>query len=395
MQEEKFISWNEDKTYSLVSGGLIYSLLLKLGILKHGKQRLLLRSIVFSLLGWLPLIILSFTDGTFLGEDGQLGVAQDFLLHIRLLVVVPFLIWVEKMIDPAFNDYMNSTRRLIPPKEEATFRKIETQTEKMSDSWIPEIFFLLLIYGVLLFNWGNITVNNARISITDSASDINLSAIYYIIVSMPVYQLLLARWFWRWIIWAITVYRISRMNLRIEASHADQSAGLEYLNVVPAAFCIVSLALSAIFAATIGEYIIYHGKILDDFVLQIIAFAIAIPLIVHLPLLSFIPLLIMTKVNGIYRFGSLIQYHNNLYREKWMEGNMPDDDNLLPSLDNSSMADINGSYLQAVKAMTVIPINRNALLISMLMLLIPFFPLIFTKYSLAELFSELVKVISG
>ena len=74
---------------------------------------------------------------------------------------------------------------------------------------------------------------------------------------------------------------------------------------------------------------------------------------------------------------------------------MPDDDKLLPSLDNSSMADINGSYQQAVKAMTVIPINRNALLISMLMLLIPFFPLIFTKYSLTELFSELVKVISG
>ena len=38
MQEEKFISWNEDKTYSLVSGGLIYSLLLKLGILKRAIQ---------------------------------------------------------------------------------------------------------------------------------------------------------------------------------------------------------------------------------------------------------------------------------------------------------------------------------------------------------------------
>jgi hypothetical protein len=155
------------------------------------------------------------------------------------------------------------------------------------------------------------------------------------------------------------------------------------------------VSLSAIFAATIGEDIIFRGMTLDAYIYQIIVFAIVVPLIVHLPLLSFIPLLIRTKVNGIYRFGSLIQYHNNLYREKWMEGNMPDDDNLLPSLDNSSMADINGSYQQAVKAMTVIPINRNALVISMLMLLIPFLPLIFTKYSLAELFSELIKVISG
>ena len=139
--KNKFISWDEDKDYSLVSGGLVYFLLRKLRLLKEGDRNLLFRGLILSLIAWLPLIVMSLADGTFLGEDGNLGVAQDFVLHIRLLLVVPFLIWIEKLIDPAFNIYMNATRRLIPPEEEAVFERTEAQTDSLSKSWLPEILF--------------------------------------------------------------------------------------------------------------------------------------------------------------------------------------------------------------------------------------------------------------
>jgi hypothetical protein len=105
--------------------------------------------------------------------------------------------------------------------------------------------------------------------------------------------------------------------------------------------------------------------------------------------------MIKAKARAINRFGSLIQYHNNLYKVKWMEGKLPSDDNILPSLDNSSMADINTSYQQAVQGMNLIPITRNQIIYAALILMIPFIPLIFTQYSLIELLSKLAQIVTG
>ena len=395
LEKNKFISWDEDKEYSLVSGGLVYFLFRKLSVRKERDRNLLLRALIFSLIAWLPLIILSLADGTFLGEEGNLGVAQDFVLHIRLLLIVPFLIWIEKLIDPAFNIYMNATRRLIPPEEEPVFKRTEVLTDKLSNSWLPEILFLVIIYVVLISKLSVPTLLDSRFAVTDSASNFNPSALYYMLISFPIYQFLIARWFWRWVIWIITVLRFSRISLRIEASHADQMAGMSYLSMVPIAFCILSLALSALLAGLIGEEIIYLQTSLLEYRVTVIVFVIAVPLVIYAPLLVFVPQLLRAKVRAIARFGGMIQYHNNLYREKWLEGNLPDHESILPSLDNSSMADINGSYQQAVKGMTIIPVERKTLLYSMLLLLIPFVPLIFTMFSMSELFSKLLELVTG
>jgi hypothetical protein len=137
------------------------------------------------------------------------------------------------------------------------------------------------------------------------------------------------------------------------------------------------------------------GRIINNFIAPIIFFVVTILIVIHLPLLAFIPMMIKAKARAINRFGSLIQYHNNLYKVKWMEGKLPSDDNILPSLDNSSMADINTSYQQAVQGMNLIPITRNQIIYAALILMIPFIPLIFTQYSLIELLSKLAQIVTG
>jgi hypothetical protein len=185
------------------------------------------------------------------------------------------------------------------------------------------------------------------------------------------------------------------LDLKIEASHADQMAGLEYMGLVPMTFCFLSLAFSAMFSALAGEDIIYNGATLKEYYYPILFFVISIPVVIHLPLLAMIPNLLKAKTRAMNKFSSLIQYHNNLYREKWMEGQLPKDDHILGSLDNSSMADINGSYQQAVKDMSIVPINQKSIIGMVLMLLIPFLPLLFTQYSLKDLLLSLFQVVSG
>jgi hypothetical protein len=395
MDQEKFISWDEDKQYSLVSGGLIYSLERKMDIIQRGEPGLLKRAMIFATITWLPLAILTLIDGTFAGENVTLTFIEDFPVHVRFLLVLPFLIIIEKMVDHAFDDYMNSTRRLIAAKDEVEFTNIGKAIDKMSNSWTPEIVFLAIIFGTFFLQLDILDLSISRWSIESADGSLDYPGIFYLFVSIPLYQFLIARWAWRWVVWAYSVFKISRLNLRIEASHADQMAGLEYMGLVPMTFCFLSLAFSAIFSAVIGEDIIYDGATLQEYWYPILFFVILVPVMLHLPLLAMIPNLLKAKTRAMNKFSSLIQYHNNLYREKWMEGQLPKNEHLLGSLDNSSMADINGSYQQAVKEMSIIPINRKSLIWMILMLMIPFLPLLFTMYSLKDLVDKLLKVVGG
>jgi hypothetical protein len=395
MSNKKFISWDEDRQYSLVSGGLIYSVMKKLDILQKGDPRLMKSAILFAAITWLPLAIMTMIDGTFAGENVTLTFIEDFTVHTRLLLVLPFLILIEKLIDPAYDDYLNSTRRLIDGKDESAFHAITQKADRLSNSWIPEIVFIIMIYTIFITNLDILDLSISRWSLDEGDGGIDLAGTYYLFFAIPFYQFLIARWAWRWVVWAYSVFKISRLNLRIEASHADQIAGLEYMGLVPMTFCFLSIGFSSIFSAIIAEDIIYDGATLKEYYYPILFFVILIPIVLHLPLLSMIPNMLKAKARAMNKFSSLIQYHNNLYREKWMEGQLPKDEQILGSLDNSSMSDINGSYQQAVKDMSLVPINQKSLIGMILLLLIPFLPLLFTMYSLKDLVDKLLKVVGG
>jgi len=183
MKDDKFISWAEDKKYSLVTGGFIYTLLKKLNIIPKAETGIFKRALLIGLVAWVPLMIMTLIDGTFFGEEVTLSFIEDFAVHIRLLVVVPFLIIIEKIIDPAFDDYMNSTRRLIDKKDESVFLKISSRIDKLSNSWIPEIIFLLLIYTTFFFNIYQFDLSVSRWSTDIGDGGIDLAGAYYLFVA--------------------------------------------------------------------------------------------------------------------------------------------------------------------------------------------------------------------
>lgn len=119
-----------------------------------------------------------------------------------------------------------------------------------------------------------------------------------------------------------------------------------------------------------------------------------LPIILFVPLSLFTPKLIGTKTWAIQKFGNTIRKHNLAYRKAWIDGNGKKGETLLGTKDNSSLADINGSYA-SVEGMQVIPVNRKMILMSFALNLIPYLPLIFTYYSVPELFNDFLKGIMG
>lgn len=395
-KDNSFVYPQLDEDFSLVSGGLIYGLTTSIPGLKKSKHANRRRAIILTTLTWIPLLILASISGTLSGDLIEINFLEDFPIHIRFLFVVPFLILIEKRIDLSFIEYIKTTGFLIGKEQEARFRKIVSNINRLSNSYIPEIISLFVIYLLVILNWNELPIfENTREFLThENTNKLSPAGWCFLLFSFPIYQLLVFRWIWRWFIWTYSVIKFSRFKFRIEAVHYDQMAGLAYLNLTPFKFSMIFIAISTTLAARIGFEIVFDGEALTTYLVDILLYIVLVPLLLYGPLLFYTGMLMETKSKSMHHFGNLLTRHNIEFMNKWVEGPPPAKEDTLGSLDNSSLADINGSY-GPVNDLKIIPWNFKMLVTSMAIILLPFIPLLFTFYSASELFTKLFDMLFG
>src|SRR5204862_1216499 len=126
-------------------------------------------------------------------------------------------------------------------------------------------------------------------------------------VSLPLFQFILLRWYFRLFIWARFLWHVSRIELKLVPTHPDRCGGLEFLASVCTAFAPVLLAQGALLAGTLANQIFYAGAKLSQFKVEIIAMLAVALFAVLGPLLVFIPVLGHAKRVGLREYGSLAQ----------------------------------------------------------------------------------------
>ena len=183
-------------------------------------------------------------------------------------------------------------------------------------------------------------------------------------------------------------------KIKIDPLHADQMAGLEYLNMVPLMFSFILMAPSAVLSALIGIDIIYNDAVLKSYTFQLAIYIFLLPIILYLPLAKFIPFLLRAKSEGIYKFGNLLRKHNIDYVKKWIASDSTNKEPLLGSMDHSSLSDINGSYAP-ISSLKLIPIDLKLIGLSFFLNIIPYIPLVFTYYSMRDLINLLIQSIAN
>ena len=380
---------------TFVAGGLFH----KISAFFHKKNVSAIGSprvaIGLVLITWVPLFLLTVFSETNNNSVQSIGFFEDYFLQIRLLLVLPFLILVEKPIDSTFVKYIQNTYKLVEGIDKEKFMSLIDRIRRLVKSFLPEILFLLVIYVSIIQNWDELWVFDSNQNyLTNSDNSLNAAGWYYLLVCSPLLQLLIFRWLWRWIVWAYSIFSISRLNLKMDPFHADTMAGLQYLNYAPLTLSLVLIASSAILSSYISVEILQYGNALSDYVIEIVAYVIVFPILLYLPLLLFLGVLTKAKRYGIQYFGDLVRKHNLEYDQKWVKGGPPVDEPLVGSPDHSSLADINGSY-GPIQSMKPFPIDYKMIISSMALSLLPFLPLVFTYYSASELFKMLITNVLG
>jgi hypothetical protein len=388
----------EPYDFSLILGGPLYQLFCRAHLCGNVLQLLRRRVLVLCGIAWVPLFLLSVLEGNALGGAVKVPFLLDPEVYARFFLALPLLIIAELVIHERMRTVVRQflERDLIPDNVRAKFDAAIESALRLRNSIFAEVMLIVIVYVIdVLVIWRGhlvLDVGTWSCSFVNGEPQPTLAGWWYRFVSLPVLQFLLLRWYYRLFIWARFLWQVSRLNLRLIATHPDHSAGLGFLAQISNAFGPLLVAQGALVAGMIADRIFYAGARLPQFRVELVALAVIAVLIVVGPLIVFAPKLGRVKRAALREYGAFAQRYVREFEQKWLRGGAPAGETPLGSGDIQSLADLGNSF-EAIRQMRSIPFTPRALVQLAIVTLAPVAPLALTMISAEELLQRVVKVI--
>ena len=384
--------------FSLILGGPLYQLFRR-AHLSGSDLELLHRRVIFLVLySWLPLLVLSTIEGHAWGGGIKVPFLYDVDLHARLLLALPLLIVAELIVHRRMHLIIRQflDRGLVPDAARARFNAAIASAMRLRNSVVAEVLLIAFVYVVGV---GFIWRTQVALDVTSwygvpavGKLQPSLAGWWFGCLSLPLFQFILFRWYFRLFIWARFLWQVSRIELNLAPMHPDRAGGLGFLAQVGNAFKLLLLAQGALLAGLMANRILFAGAKLTDFKVDLIGIVAVMLFRVLGPLLLFLPRLARAKRAGLREYGTLAHRYVSEFDHKWLRGGAPADEPLIGSGDIQSLADLGNSF-EIVKGMRLVPFTKETVVQLAVMTLLPVAPLVLTMIPLTELLDRLLKVV--
>ncbi len=384
--------------FSLVLGGPLYQLWRRTRLSGHAMQLLHRRIFAALLLLWLPLLMLSIAEGHAWGGSVKLPFLRDVEMHVRLLLALPLLILAELVVHQRMRRVVQQfvDRNLIPDAAREKFDAAVASAIRLRNSITAELLLIAFVYGVgVLFVWRThvkLEGSNWYGVAEGGRLQPSLAGWWMGLVSLPLFQFVLLRWYFRLFIWARFLWQVSRIALKIVPTHPDRCGGLGFLEPVIHAFSPVLVAQGALLAGMMANRIFYAGAKLPEFKMEIIGLVGVMVFAVLGPLLVFTFRLSEAKHTGEREYGTLAHRYVREFDRKWLRGGAAADEPLIGSADIQSLADMGNSF-QVVEGMRLAPFTIRTVLRLGVITLLPVAPLLLTMIPLEALLAKLLQAV--
>jgi hypothetical protein len=347
------------------------------------------RALVIVLVAWLPL-----------GLDALVrrivGVPLspldfDISVHTRLLVAIPLVILasyvLERNIRITFEQLYDG--HFV---ERRTLDAIAAHADRLRHSRVVDI--ILLAIAFLLGQsalWG--LTGSGVVRGVDDPGELEFTRVWYTAIALPIGQFIHMRFLWSWLVWSLTVVRISRVPISTIAGHPDRSGGLGFLARPILAIVIFVIATSSTLAAAWGTHLVQTHVPVTTYAPMFLAFIFVNIAIACGPLLAYIPVLARMRLHGLARYNDLgVEYARAFWR-KWLEGR-PHDGSVLGTSDIQSLADL-GNSLDSVERTRFVPFSLKVIPQIVLAAAIPMLPLLLSNTSASKLLGMVLKLMTG
>jgi hypothetical protein len=391
---------NEDKQagdFSLVLGGPLYQLWLRLRVARRPANFQLRRILAIALVAWLPLLVASMIDGRAWPGSAGVSFLYDLEVHVRFLVALPLLVLAESVVHLRIAPVISAftERKLVSDADRPRFDTALASAMRVRDSLVVEVLLLVFVFAAGHQIWSSrAALDSATWYGTPAFSGTRLTPAgwWYVFGSLPLFQFILLRWVLRIGLWIFVLLRISKLDLRLTPTHPDRCGGLGFLGGSIDAFVPILLAQGAVVAGSIANRIFYDGKRLTDFYFEAGGLIGASVLLVLGPLALFSGALARARRRGVREYGVLASRYGQEFEDKWLRGAPPADEKLLGNADVQSLADLGSGY-EAVREMRTLPFGLDAVVRVALATAAPMLPLVLTMVPIDEILRRLVDMV--
>jgi hypothetical protein len=344
-------------------------------------------------LAWLPLCVLSIVSRSV----APVAFFYDFEVHLKLLVALPVLVLADFVAQPRFASVVRQLvdRGLVADSDRPRLEAAVAAMARARDSVVLEVAVVAVVYSLGHWIWRDqLTLGTSTWFATSGPGGVvaTLPGLWYEFVSAPIFRFVLFLWYARLLIWFRVLWSVSRLPLRLTASHPDRAGGLGFVGNSVYAFAPFLFAQGVLLSGLLANRIFYEGSRLVGLKLEIAGLASMVLILVVAPLTVFAPQLARTKRLGLCEFGTLASRFVQEFDEKWMRDELPPRDELLGLPDIQSLCNLGGSY-DMVRAMRPLPCSWQTITRLALLVLIPLAPLTLTALPLEEILDRALRML--
>jgi hypothetical protein len=385
--------------FSLVLGGPLYQLMRRAHVADDAFGLARTRLVLIVVIAWVPLLVLSVLEGQALGGPAAVPFLKDADAQVRFLVALPLLVAAELVVHQRMRLVVRQflDRKLIPDAALPRFDAAIASAFRLRNSVVAELILIAMVYilGVMGVWRYYIALSGTATWYATPAGDrmaLSTTGLWYAFVSLPLFQFLLIRWYYRILIWTRFLWQVSRIELSLIPTHPDRLGGLGFLSNIAYGFTPLAVAHGALVAGPIANRIFYLGASLPDFKGETVFIVLFVMALVFGPFLVFAAPLASAKRTGLREYGTLAERYVREFDTKWLRGGAPPDEPLIGSGDIQSLADLGNSF-EVVKTMRLVPMTRDALLRLVAATVAPIVPLFLTMMSLEDLVRRLLGLV--
>ena len=376
---------------SLIRGGPFYRAEQAARLIRPNGWNLVRRLTFAIAIGWLPLILLT----AFFKPDSLVFLLKDYRVHSRMLIAVPVLLLGQLLVESRFRMVVAHVRDadLLETLDLARMGDTIAMLRRFRDSLIPELAILLLVvvHTAVSFK-GQVDATPWLAQGAGSGLHLTPAGWYAVLVSATMFQFLLGLSLWKWLLWTLFAFKLSRLDLKLVSTHPDEHGGLGFLSETPVAFAPVAFAATAVIGATWRHEILHLGTNPMAFKEPAIALVVIIAAVALGPLVFFVPRLAALRRRGIMEYGILGQIHSTDFHQKWILQRTGHEAEFLIAPESSTLADFGRSYekLEQLKSFAV---DRRGLITLAISVVVPLLPAILAVVPLATVLKTLLKAL--
>lgn len=364
----------------------------KIGLAPDNGLGVARRALFFALFTWLPIVIWAAIESRLLDHAIGEPLLAHYGVHVRCLVAIPLLILAEgvalRIARTLVAQFVENG--LIIDRQRERFTKIIHDTTQLRDRAFPWVivFALTLLWLVGVPE----NIHDHELSWAKLDGGVGFGGWWFLYVVRPVFTILLLGWLWRIGLIFRLFYQISKLDLALVPAHPDGMGGLGFLQKLPKAFVLVTLAMSAVLASRWVHDSLYHQIALDTLKLPLLSFVVLWGLTVVTPLFVFAPKMISVRKKAMRTYSALLAEHGRLVHRKWILGEKVGEKEILDSPELGPAADIETIY-EAVKKMRGVPIGKSCIMPILVPIVIPMIVVAATQIPLLTILTTLFKAL--